>query len=270
MLILLFTILLSFNCLAKTTTTTNHNNEFPLFASFESFVPDKALDDSPLVQLVKKLYKRNNLGRIAPSDHPRIPKIIHQIWLGGPVPDKFKSWMESWKIMHPDWKYILWTDADIKNFRPYVQNLLSKSHNFGQKADILRYEILYQFGGVYADVDCECLMPFDLLNHCYDFYVGITIPSRTILIENSILACTPGHPIMRAFIESIKEVRCQTNFDIFDSTGPRHITRIFQQIAPCIRDRIIVFPPTFFSSKSGIGPETFVAHYCTGSWDMGK
>ena len=41
-----------------------------------------------------------------------IPKTIHQIWIG-PL-DPPTSLMNSWKIKHPDYKYILWDEDKIK------------------------------------------------------------------------------------------------------------------------------------------------------------
>ena len=31
------------------------------------------------------------------------------------------------------------------------------AHNYGMKSDILRYEILHTYGGVYIDTDYECV-----------------------------------------------------------------------------------------------------------------
>ena len=33
----------------------------------------------------------------------RIPKIIHQIWLGSPLPERYKQWQRTWTDNHPDW-----------------------------------------------------------------------------------------------------------------------------------------------------------------------
>ncbi len=45
--------------------------------------------------------------------------------------------------------------------------------NLGAKSDLLRYELLYQFGGVYIDIDVVLLQPLDILNHTYEFYTGL-------------------------------------------------------------------------------------------------
>ena len=91
-----------------------------------------------------------------------IPKIIHQIWLGPRTRPQF--WMDTWKIdylnNYPDWEYRLWTEKEVKELtlvNKKFYNRLAKNNKrydkFAGMADILRYEILYQFGGVFIDAD---------------------------------------------------------------------------------------------------------------------
>mmetsp|Transcript_11949 Transcript_11949/g.34641 ORF Transcript_11949/g.34641 Transcript_11949/m.34641 type:complete len:177 (+) Transcript_11949:86-616(+) len=78
------------------------------------------------------------------SDAPRIPKIIHQIWLGGnQIPPECIPWMESWKRYHPDWEYKLWQDGDLENLPllPRCRALIASASNPAEKADILRLEV---------------------------------------------------------------------------------------------------------------------------------
>ena len=42
-----------------------------------------------------------------------IPHIIHQIWLGGSLPEKYAAWCESWKEQNPAYEYRLWDDKAI-------------------------------------------------------------------------------------------------------------------------------------------------------------
>lgn len=37
-------------------------------------------------------------------------RIIHQSWKDANVPKDYHAWQQSWRDLHPDWKYILWTD----------------------------------------------------------------------------------------------------------------------------------------------------------------
>jgi mannosyltransferase OCH1-like enzyme len=90
-----------------------------------------------------------------------IPKIIHQIWIGPkPAPTNL---MKTWKEKHPDFEYILWTELEIQNRKLNLTcidkiNMISEING---KADIIRWEILYQYGGYFVDADSICIEPFD-------------------------------------------------------------------------------------------------------------
>jgi hypothetical protein len=60
-----------------------------------------------------------------------------------------------------------------KKFKMKNKDAFSGATNYGEKSDILRYEILSQFGGIYVDCDFECLKPFDDLLSCA-FFTGLS------------------------------------------------------------------------------------------------
>ena len=44
----------------------------------------------------------------------KIPKKIHQIWIGNaPIPDHCAAFGKEMQEMHPDWEYKLWRHEDI-------------------------------------------------------------------------------------------------------------------------------------------------------------
>lgn len=91
-----------------------------------------------------------------------IPKIIHQIWVGDkPAP---KKWMDTWKEKNPGWEYILWDNKKIKELD--IINKKQFQHYWDYKiwhgvADILRYQILYEYGGIMPGADSKCLRSID-------------------------------------------------------------------------------------------------------------
>src|SRR5579885_317918 len=155
-------------------------------------------------EVTRHLYEKNNLYNIKPTQRTKIPKIIHQIWLGSEFPAEYRDWQQSWINHNPDWEYKLWTDENIKELVLTNKKYFDEAINFGEKSNILRYEILYQFGGVYVDCDFECLKSFDPLVHAYDFFCGlISGKGRIININNAVIGSVPGHPILKKCIENI-------------------------------------------------------------------
>ncbi|MGI9400296.1 MAG: glycosyltransferase family 32 protein [Rhizobiaceae bacterium] len=154
---------------------------------------------------------------IKPLRKPAIPKIIHQIWLGGPVPKKLEALSKSWRSRHPDWDYRLWTDADVKEFEFGTRDLFEQANCWGQKSDLLRAEILNRFGGMYVDFDYINYRGVNVLAENYDFFGtlrNIFLPylgwpdmwKSPVIACNSLFGAKPGHPILDSYLKLVREV----------------------------------------------------------------
>ncbi|MBU6446843.1 MAG: hypothetical protein KGQ49_05540, partial [Verrucomicrobia bacterium] len=215
----------------------------------------------------------------------KIPKIIHQIWLGGQLPEKYRALQATWLAKHPDWEYRLWTDADVQDFPFTNRERFEKAVNVGEKADIFRYEILNVYGGLYVDTDFECVRPFDVFHHLLDFYTGILgayADGQEVHIGNSLIGTVPHHPIIQSCLKEIGRKPPGKNADEVQAvSGPGCFRRAFFKYCEEGGYRNVAFPFTFFyplppHERSGhldgivknswIEPETFGIHYWDTSW----
>ncbi len=118
-----------------------------------------------------------------------IPKIFHQIWLGGtefPLP--FQVLRDHTLSLHPDWEYKLWTEA---NLPPLInQKWLDSQNRLFYKADIARYEILASYGGVYLDTDFLIYKNIEPLLRNTDHFLAY---EATDWVCNSIMGFVPNH-----------------------------------------------------------------------------
>lgn len=233
-------------------------------------------------QLLETLYN-DYCNTLTISQKPRIPKIIHIIWLGSRLPLRCRKLLESWKMKHPDWQIRIWTDKDVKPFELKNQPFYDMAVNWGEKSDIFRYEILYRYGGLYIDTDFKCLnRSFDIFHHTCDFYTGIAY-NKTALLYNGLIGCAPGHPIMKACIDTMKFWGEPNNFEtIMQRTGPDFFTRtFFNEISKCPKNSVVAFPTAYFYPLPGkkrqfaqyehfvkrfIQPESYAIHYFAASW----
>jgi glycosyl transferase-like sugar-binding protein len=248
-----------------------------------------------LMELCKKLYNENK-PLIANLGKDRIPRVFHQIWVGGrPFPEKYKEWQKTWQSV-PGWNYKLWTDKDVETFEFPNKDRYYREKNMGARADILRLAILEQFGGVYIDTDFECLKPeyFNLLNSSYDFFAGfISLDLGELQIANGIIGSIPHHPIL---VESIKTLATlpegNAGKDTLTNNGPGLITKMILLHANKVH-RDVVFPCTYFlplgryqmnkqqykSMPNNIAkleklkldscrPESLAIHWWEGSWKL--
>jgi len=226
---------------------------------------------------LRELYNKNYFTNIAPTHEAKIPKIIHQVWLGSPFPERYKAWRQTWKDKHPDWEYKLWTDDDVTSFKLTNQALFDVAKNYGEKSDIFLYEILYRYGGLYVDIDFACLKPLDFLHHRYDFYSGLIPPDSGLQCGLGILAAKPGHQILKKVIEVLPEHTGNKN--TLTRTGPTFFTNILLEELPHLKGTNIILPANYFYpfsfTQKRLGylfpwwwtrPETLGIHYWAGSW----
>jgi len=93
---------------------------------------------------------------------PRIPRHIHMTWKTSMMPHW--SYHKVWQIMNPDYKFSLWTDDKIVSFikehHPRFAQHLNILSNI-EKADLIRYAVLFTYGGIYADIDARLLKKID-------------------------------------------------------------------------------------------------------------
>lgn len=211
--------------------------------------------------LLKNRYEELKPSKVKPSSQPKIPKIIHQIWLGPKAPPSyFSKYGESWKKHHPDWEYRLWTDKEVAELDFELKDLYMRTPNWGEKSDILRAELLERFGGLYADTDFECLKSFDALNYRYDFYTGLEPPhdgdasssAPHITISDALIGSAPNHPILAKWKKLIRSHWEEYELKYPDSPK-RVLLRTFYTFGRAVLSKMdddkrvnIVFPATYF------------------------
>ena len=85
-----------------------------------------------------------------------IPKIIHYCWLSNdPIPAKLKKCMDSWKKQLPDYEFMLWNfDRFAKDRSVWVSQAFD-SRKYAFAADYIRLYALYNYGGIYLDMDVD-------------------------------------------------------------------------------------------------------------------
>jgi mannosyltransferase OCH1-like enzyme len=233
---------------------------------------------------LKELYEKNCPENITPHDVPRIPKVIHQIWLGSPFPEKYRRYQKTWLKHHPDWKYKLWTDKDIQKMGLYNQAAYDAAENYGERADIARYEILYRYGGLYVDTDFECLAAFDAFHHRYTFYTGV-MRMGEIELNNALIGAAPGHLLLKHCIERISNThRIDPVTQTIKRTGPAHFSAcFFYYLEHNSHADIVALPISFFyplpvriatythrhQIAEWISPSSYAVHYWANSWTHG-
>lgn len=105
------------------------------------------------------------------------PKLIFQTWKSRhSVPDNYVYWSATLKKMLPAFDYYLWDDRDNRSFiaqnYPWFLPVYDRYPREIYRVDAVRYFFLYQFGGLYVDMDTECLRPLNLGTDSGDVWLG--------------------------------------------------------------------------------------------------
>lgn len=226
----------------------------------------------------------------------RIPKIIHQTWKDNHLPKDFQSLVQTWRSMLPDWEYHLWTDNMNHEFvRSHYPDFLDKYDAYPkniQRADAIRYLLLQTYGGLYVDLDFECLKPeFVSLLEDVDFMAGKEPYAharrfgREYIVCNALMASVPGHPFMEFVIQRMIKHPSGWNVrqgrDILDSTGPFLLTDAYRDYSEK-KDLKIYEPEVLYPilleeanliKKNNMPEEmkrrihsAFAVHYFFGTW----
>lgn len=184
------------------------------------------------------------------------------------MPEAFIEFAEGWQRLHPDWDYRLWGDGDLPPLRN--QDLYDRAAELcpgleGQlRSDIVRYELLYQFGGVWVDTDFECLKPID------DLLYGVTCFAARVTSEwlnNAIMGADPGHPFIGRLIRGLPaSVAAHPGKAPRVVSGPQYLTKQWREAG----DGVTVFAKEMFYpylwSELGRGNERFPDAYAVHHW----
>ncbi|KAK6178715.1 hypothetical protein SNE40_011236 [Patella caerulea] len=180
----------------------------------------------------------SRLENFPTTGQDKVPKIIHQTWKSTEVPQIFIPWVKSWYKQNPDWEYWFWTDASARqlieerypSFIPIYDGYTEPI----RRADAMRYFILYEFGGVYADLDIENIKSLNPIIKKYSCFFGqepyvhsILDSSLEHLVINALIGCRKGHPFMKKLINNLADFSFMWN--VLDSTGPQFVTYWFRQ-----------------------------------------
>ena len=164
----------------------------------------------------------------------KIPKIIHQIWLGNQS-KRPSSLIQTWIDKNPTWEHRLWTEVEVSELNLKCQKQFDENVHLAGKADILRYELLYKFGGFFIDADSECVRPLEdfLCDNItfagYEHKSGVKYMNGLGLIANGYLGSVPNNPLLYLMIQHISEI---SNVNIrmpWEVTGPKLLTEFINK-----------------------------------------
>ena len=203
--------------------------------------------------------KKDQVITDAPPDAHEIPKMIHQTWKGTDLPPDLRSFRDTWQRNHPEWTCYLWTDRDNRQFLeqnyPWFLPIYEAYPEPIMRSDAVRYFLLYHFGGLYVDLDFECLSPLDTVLKGKSLVLGqepaehVSSEASRIrgfnrIVGNAIMASVRGHPFWKHVFENM--IAYHKAAGTLDATGPFLLTRAVESYPYpeqiCLKDPQVFYP----------------------------
>lgn len=135
-----------------------------------------------------------------------IPKILHFIWTGPPLPQWCSKNLERWRKLNPEYDVRLHGEEVL---REEWRDLYRRTSDLCSRSDLLRLSVLREFGGWYFDMDFVPLRPmrelcakYDLSNGCLLTKQWCTGPKR---IANGVIGIAPAADAWEEIDNQIKK-----------------------------------------------------------------
>lgn len=180
-----------------------------------------------------------------------IPRVVYQLALGQPVPERLAAVRERLIAANPTWTFHLLDDAQVKQFveEEYGSAMLARYRSIGSgygaaRADLARYLLIHRRGGLYLDLKSTAARPLDEVIREDDHYLlskwrnrrgeehftwglhrGLNdVPGGAL--QQWFVASAPGHPFLEAVIREVCDRidRYDPWRDGVGGTGVFHVT----------------------------------------------
>jgi len=153
--------------------------------------------------------------------------LIHQIWIG---PKKRPDiWMDTVKNFAEKYghEYVLWDDKKVSELHMVNRSWYENEPTHNGKSDILRYEILNQYGGMYVDADMVIINPENLNRLIQGFNTDCAFGYEVdnVLICGAVMLAVKNSRFVCKCIEEVP-LRDMTQM-AWKSIGPQLITDLY-------------------------------------------
>eukprot|EP00854_Cymbomonas_tetramitiformis_P016418 gene16418-19489_t len=229
----------------------------------------------PLPEYARSSYSVDN------NDTRVIPCLVHSM---GPLTEELKSFSQSWvKCMPKECTFIHWEDDALSDFvsahYPEYLELFSSAPASIIRFDMIRYLLLHFYGGIYRDIDYECMAPEHAFylphtandSSAYDLksihIVGS--PHAPEYVQNSLMASVKNHAFWIELMNDIQDI-ARTGWcvmgndnnvlDVLASAGPRRL----QKWVNIRRNNVNVLGIDAYYTASI--PKSFARHHNRQSW----
>jgi mannosyltransferase OCH1-like enzyme len=187
------------------------------------------------------------------------------------MPDEFVRFGQTWLDQHPGWTMRQWGDDNLPPLRNQV--LFDEVKSFSAKSDVLRFELLWLYGGVYIDTDFECLRSIESLLEKVQVFASFETDWS---VNGALMGAVPGHPFVEMLLDSLpSSVSEYGGVNAAISSGPGFITRCLEAWDAEGGEPVTLFPARYFypylwhekHRRFEQFPDAYAIHHWADSWN---
>jgi hypothetical protein len=206
-----------------------------------------------------------------------IPETIHYCWFGdNSKPELAQKCILSWKKYFPAYEIKEWNESNYDVHKiPYVDEAYNKK-KFAFVSDYARFDVLYQYGGIYFDTDVEVIKPFDDILEKGGF---LGLQTKGLVAAGLGIGCNAG-------LEMVYQIlNFYSTLHFINPDGSYNTRTVVEYVTAILRkhglkrkntiqkiDEFVVYPTEYFcpmsheTGKLKITDNTYSIHHFDGSW----
>ena len=168
----------------------------------------------------------------------RLPKILHFVWITSPISQEYIELVRGFSIMNPHFAINLWLDhhsdiakikeenvhITVRNIEEVYDETFHSLRYIAFKIDYIRYLLVYNFGGIYCDIDTVANKPLDYL-FAETFVSHTADPFNNI--QNSFFGFAQHSHFLQYVIECFRYFRQIGRPEDYAWSGPNFFTNCF-------------------------------------------
>jgi mannosyltransferase OCH1-like enzyme len=216
-----------------------------------------------------------------------IPKIIHQIWFnfknkpyGNKLPYKYQKYQKTLIDMNKDFKYILWDEKSakklIKEKYKWCYKIFKSFKYPVKKVDYFKYILMYEYGGIYLDMDIKSIKSINLdkINKTNKKVIlckhqKIFMMNMMLKIQNCVLMSEQKNEFWLFLLQNINKWEktyisyLHSVLDILVHTGPGMLTNTYEKYNK--KDDILLLESYMFVDDKKT-KESYTIHLSDSTW----
>lgn len=152
---------------------------------------------------------------------------IHSFWFSGEEkPELYKRCVDSWHRFCPAFEIIEWNTNNYDVTKNIYMREAFEHRKWAFVSDYARLDILYQYGGIYMDMDVELLAPIDQLLKADSFFCR---QEDGFLELGSGFGVLPGDPLIREMLDTYENRRLILENGQMDKTPqPEWLSKVLE------------------------------------------